>query len=258
MATFVTFNTFIIDPRIIQQMASGSPPLFIPIFITASATNGGVHPGNVNLNDILNQSFQQFKPQGPPPTSKKALDKLPTYEYTPEREKFMKACGCQQLDQSNCCNVCLEEYHLQDKLIQLPCQHIFHTECANPWLLEHNTCPCCRFELPVEDPEKEKQRVQRMVERFTKEGLLIMEIGSRVEGVFDKIMDIKSKLVEPLEERRKLEQMITSCDGQLMQALIELDALCEFKEERIKQQRRTLIVKIQHMQIMIDEIKQYM
>jgi hypothetical protein len=260
---FFTVNTFIIDPQVIQNMAMGSyvpnqgpqqfpnpQAFFIPFFFPSF--NG------VNMNDILHQSFQQHQPMGPPPTAKKAIDTLPVFEYTKERETYMKHCGCEHLDQNNCCGVCLDEFALQDKLIQLPCQHIFHLDCVKPWLTQHNTCPTCRFELPVEDLTKEKERFQRMTERFSAEGLRIMEIGSQVESVFDKIQEVKNTLHhEELndETRRRLESTISTCDGTLMQAVLALDALEQFKNERIKQQRRNQIVKIQFMQNMIDEIR---
>ena len=34
--------------------------------------------------------------------------------------------------------------------ICMPCGHSYHLSCITPWLQEHNTCPTCRFELPVE------------------------------------------------------------------------------------------------------------
>ncbi len=53
------------------------------------------------------------------------------------------------------CAVCIEEYAEGDKLRELPCQHVFHTECIVPWLTErHTSCPLCKAEvlLTEEDP----------------------------------------------------------------------------------------------------------
>lgn len=35
-------------------------------------------------------------------------------------------------------------------IIQLPCLHYFHEHCAIPWLESKNTCPNCRYQLPLE------------------------------------------------------------------------------------------------------------
>ena len=40
----------------------------------------------------------------------------------------------------------------EGEVLQLPCGHCFHGGCIRPWLLEHNTCPVCRHELPGEEP----------------------------------------------------------------------------------------------------------
>ena len=32
------------------------------------------------------------------------------------------------------CSVCMEDFHLEDVVRSLPCQHLFHTDCINPWL----------------------------------------------------------------------------------------------------------------------------
>ena len=43
------------------------------------------------------------------------------------------------------CLICQENYADDDKLLVLPCSHIFHCECVNSWLLEHShKCPHCR------------------------------------------------------------------------------------------------------------------
>lgn len=61
------------------------------------------------------------------------------------------------------CAVCLCEFLEQDKLRLLPvCNHAFHIDCIDTWLLSNSTCPLCRgtlyapgfsFENPVFDFE---------------------------------------------------------------------------------------------------------
>lgn len=48
------------------------------------------------------------------------------------------------------CTVCCDNIVLNSKGMFMPCGHIYHPDCLKPWLAEHNTCPVCRFELPVE------------------------------------------------------------------------------------------------------------
>lgn len=70
------------------------------------------------------------------------------------------------------CAVCLCEFSEQDKLRLLPiCNHAFHIDCIDTWLLSNSTCPLCRgtlyspgfaFENPVfdfEDPREEEDGV---------------------------------------------------------------------------------------------------
>ncbi|GLE00056.1 hypothetical protein PINS_up008783 [Pythium insidiosum] len=46
-------------------------------------------------------------------------------------------------DDSSCC-ICLNEYELSQELRVLPCEHHFHKECVDEWLLVNATCPTCR------------------------------------------------------------------------------------------------------------------
>ncbi|XP_075503271.1 RING-H2 finger protein ATL13-like [Primulina tabacum] len=46
------------------------------------------------------------------------------------------------------CAVCLCEFEGEDKLRLLPkCNHAFHMDCIDTWLLSHSTCPLCRASL---------------------------------------------------------------------------------------------------------------
>jgi len=48
------------------------------------------------------------------------------------------------------CVVCQDEFPPNSKAKQLPCSHLFHEHCVEPWLEKNNTCPVCRFQLPSE------------------------------------------------------------------------------------------------------------
>ncbi|XP_037264174.1 E3 ubiquitin-protein ligase RNF128 isoform X1 [Falco biarmicus] len=41
------------------------------------------------------------------------------------------------------CAVCLDPYKPKEVVRVLICNHLFHKDCIDPWLLEHRTCPMC-------------------------------------------------------------------------------------------------------------------
>ncbi|XP_044283471.1 E3 ubiquitin-protein ligase RNF128 [Varanus komodoensis] len=63
------------------------------------------------------------------------------------------------------CAVCIEVYKPNDVVRILICNHVFHKNCIDPWLLEHRTCPMCKcdilkalgIEVDVEDQEESFQ-----------------------------------------------------------------------------------------------------
>jgi len=43
------------------------------------------------------------------------------------------------------CNICIEDYKINDFVIELPCKHLFHKECIENWLCKEKiSCPVCR------------------------------------------------------------------------------------------------------------------
>jgi len=55
---------------------------------------------------------------------------------------FARDCGVTK------CHVCLAELPPLTRLVQLPCRHAFHPECASRWLTQFNaSCPLCK--LPI-------------------------------------------------------------------------------------------------------------
>lgn len=50
--------------------------------------------------------------------------------------------------QESRCTVCLCDYQINEKLLQLPvCNHSFHVPCIDQWLAKNTTCPICRLSL---------------------------------------------------------------------------------------------------------------
>ncbi|XP_061862718.1 E3 ubiquitin-protein ligase RNF128-like [Colius striatus] len=45
------------------------------------------------------------------------------------------------------CVVCLEPFQLKEVVRVLTCKHLFHKHCIDPWLLEHATCPLCKWDI---------------------------------------------------------------------------------------------------------------
>jgi hypothetical protein len=111
----------------------------------------------VFINNMQNQH------QGNPPASKTAIDKLKHFKM----EK--KYCKKSEKDPNKLeypeCSICLMEINDGQNTILLPCGHMFHEDCVTKWLQIHNTCPLCRFELPTDDADYERQRNQRNQQR---------------------------------------------------------------------------------------------
>ncbi|GAB4839620.1 hypothetical protein Ancab_029143 [Ancistrocladus abbreviatus] len=111
--------------------------------------------GDYFLGPGLEQLIQQLAENDPnrhgtPPASKKAIDRLLNIKFTDE---LVKSDSAQ-------CAVCMNEFELGSMGKQLPCKHIFHSECILPWLELHNSCPVCRHELPTDDPDYESHRLR--------------------------------------------------------------------------------------------------
>lgn len=79
-----------------------------------------------------------------PPASKAAIESLPTIEI-----------GCCHVKSESHCAVCKEAFELGSEAREMPCKHIYHSDCILPWLSLRNSCPVCRHELPSERNEAE-------------------------------------------------------------------------------------------------------
>ncbi|KAJ8426940.1 LOW QUALITY PROTEIN: hypothetical protein Cgig2_015785 [Carnegiea gigantea] len=112
--------------------------------------------GDYFLGPGLEQLIQQLAENDPnrygtPPASKRSVQGLPNVMIT---EALVKS-------DSNSCAVCMNEFGVGMEVKQMPCSHLYHSDCLLPWLELHNSCPVCRYELPTDDPDYENRRGNR-------------------------------------------------------------------------------------------------
>jgi hypothetical protein len=96
------------------------------------------------LRQVMEQSMQGG-PSGPAPCSRSTVDKIPTAKIEKNDESPLGTCA-----------ICLEDFEVGASCSKLPCDHHFHPECVQHWLLLHNSCPTCRKPLP-DQPQTEPE-----------------------------------------------------------------------------------------------------
>lgn len=53
------------------------------------------------------------------------------------------------LDSIDCCPVCFEKFEQDDEVILLKCDHFYHSDCVNNFILYNTSCPVCREEIEL-------------------------------------------------------------------------------------------------------------
>ena len=91
-----------------------------------------------------------------PPASQKVMKNLPT--ITIAKQDLRDECN------HECC-VCFYKHSVGDKVVRLPCGHLFHHNCISEWLNKRCTCPICRWEMETDDKYYEDERIERMRKR---------------------------------------------------------------------------------------------
>jgi len=98
-------------------------------------------------------------PGGSPPADSKAIRNLSIINVESD--------DLNEESNRECC-ICFLEHKLDDKVVRLPCGHLYHKPCITEWLQKHCTCPICRWELPTADELFEVGRLERMNSRKMK------------------------------------------------------------------------------------------
>ncbi|KAL5546823.1 hypothetical protein UlMin_006510 [Ulmus minor] len=105
----------------------------------------GLQRGNVGdyfIGPGLEELFEQLSTndrRGPPPATRSSIEAMPLIKISQRH-----------LRSDSHCPVCKEKFELGSEARQMPCNHIYHSDCIIPWLTQHNSCPVCRQELPAQ------------------------------------------------------------------------------------------------------------
>ncbi|NP_001152117.1 E3 ubiquitin-protein ligase RING1-like [Zea mays] len=156
------FDPVMFFQNYIQSLVEGGANIQV-LFDDASASLGsgpglgrlgGASFGDYFVGPGLEQLIEQLAENDPnrygtPPAAKSALSSLPDVVVT--HTMVAAAEGAE-------CAVCKEDFSPGEVAKQMPCNHIYHTDCIMPWLELHNSCPICRFELPTDDPDYEVRK----------------------------------------------------------------------------------------------------
>ncbi|KAF0871547.1 RN149 ligase, partial [Crocuta crocuta] len=127
-----------VGTRHVQEFISGQSVVFVAIaFITMMI---------ISLAWLIFYYIQrflytgsQFGSQSHRKEAKKIIGQLPLHTVK-HGEKGV------DVDAENCA-VCIENFKVKDVIRILPCKHIFHRICIDPWLLDHRTCPMCKLDV---------------------------------------------------------------------------------------------------------------
>ncbi|CAL9134689.1 unnamed protein product [Musa textilis] len=98
--------------------------------------NIGNYARGSGFNDLIEQ-LTRNDGHGPPPASQSAIDAMPTVKIN---QRHLRG--------DSHCPVCKEKFELGTEAREMPCKHLYHSDCIIPWLVRHNSCPVCRHRLP--------------------------------------------------------------------------------------------------------------
>ncbi|KAL6616232.1 hypothetical protein ACP70R_038502 [Stipagrostis hirtigluma subsp. patula] len=92
-----------------------------------------------SLEALFEQLLLQNNRQGPAPAPQSAIDSMPVVKISRRH-----------LNDDPQCPVCKEQFEVGSEAREMPCKHLYHTDCIIPWLVQHNSCPVCRHPLPLQ------------------------------------------------------------------------------------------------------------
>lgn len=93
------------------------------------------------LEGLINMIMRLQTPQEQeqPHLSRNQINRLPLIT-------FKKSADTKPGEEEKC-PICITDFKDQEKVRKLPCQHLFHPECIDTWLVQNSHCPICKADL---------------------------------------------------------------------------------------------------------------
>lgn len=101
----------------------------------------------LNLQNFLDQIDEEPREEiidvGPIPRSKQIFDSCDIFLFKSSWRFFAND---EKIPEE--CIICLKKFNDNDLIKRFACQHhMFHTTCIKQWVVEHSTCPLCKYDL---------------------------------------------------------------------------------------------------------------
>ncbi|KAG2674604.1 hypothetical protein I3760_13G144300 [Carya illinoinensis] len=148
------------NPNMNFRLRSGDPYLVLNHSPGSAFSNGSPRSGpiEVDLGDYsterrLQELIEQLSAndrRGPPPAPRSSIDAMPTIKITQAH-----------MHTDSHCPVCQDRFDLGSEAREMPCKHFYHSDCIVPWLVQHNSCPVCRLEIPTQGTDTDSARGNR-------------------------------------------------------------------------------------------------
>jgi hypothetical protein len=113
--------------------------LIIPMNLIGNRRGGGNMMNQNELNELIDRMLHHTREN---PTDTAIVSELPETKIDDIKKL--------DNDKKNCV-ICMEDFKNGDTTTNLPCLHMFHTNCIQSWLKKQNTCPICKFKLTPEN-----------------------------------------------------------------------------------------------------------
>ncbi|KAJ8899716.1 hypothetical protein K2173_019415 [Erythroxylum novogranatense] len=143
---------------------SGLQPL--PPSVSDLLMNSGFDRLLDQLNQLEIDGIDRFEN---PAASKAAIESMPVIKIISSHVSMESHCA-----------VCTEKFELDTEAREMPCKHIYHSDCILPWLSIRNSCPVCRYELPSDvrgsernSPESDEEAVGLTIWRLPGGGFAV-------------------------------------------------------------------------------------
>jgi len=127
-------NPFIKDEYIFHKRDNLNDARLIDLDNKDKEENIDLNPANINIAELIGEKEKEDR------------------DYLIKNLIANELINVNNLEEENKeCSICLEVFQKGNKIISLPCAHIYHNNCIKNWLLKKNFCPICKYEFTKDD-----------------------------------------------------------------------------------------------------------